>query len=1157
MGGDYTRFTFNPRRDHAGVLLQQGRVQLDADLNELVEIVDRHERAQMYDLVGRTGVPRLSTPDGFKVRLEGGKYTIGRGRIYVDGIQVDNHGVDTLELDDPLYELRGSKNTPVDQQPYLGSAKPNKELDGKGPHLVYLDVWRREVTAVEYPDMVEKAVGVDTSTRVQTAWQVRVLKKLPAGTRCAGEWDKLSQWRQATRRSAARLTTHASQPQQPADPCLVGTTGGYRGRENRLYRVEVHDDGTQTGRPLTLKWSRDNASVAARVTGVDGTGKVLSVERVGRDKVMRFATDQWVEVTDDEREFDGRPGVAARVKTTSDVDSTVTLYNALSGVNMARNPRIRRWDQTQNLTAEGLIQPSSLPATIDLEDGIRVELRLAAGGGKARVGDYWVFAARTVDASVEPLTEAPPRGIDHHYTRLAVVSSTGIESCRVLFPPEPVNDSCDCTVCVTPEQQRTDPEALQQAIQKVRAEGGKVCLQAGVYPLKRPLTIRGARSIRLIGKGYKTVLLHAGTGPAVVIEQSRDVALSDVSVVCGRGVSGTGGGGSGLPDIGIAIANAIRTRIDRCVVVQDLVLLARGFLGGGGAEGPVVSRGLEGLTFTGGLAIGLAGIVSDTAVRDCVLAGEIGIGGLTAGRSTKPAGRAQNRVVEYQKVEAARRYLITLRLVIEANVMACLRAGVDFGSIDRRQVYAKNTSNLTSVTAHLGETRIASNEVYGCAEAGIVALGRVVNVESPAKTAAGPTVTALTFPLQGRLDVRGNMLAVSGHGIVVLGDTTRVADNDVTGLLTGGQSGILVNPGASIAGIRGCVVSGNRVRRMPGGPGIALLGRADDVRIAGNTVQEVGEGGIVAGYWGPALDIAVTGNEVTDVAAGGNGSLTAGIAVYGAQSADVHENVVRRVAVDSADDVERVGIHAVACRQVRITGNQVHDLAPSEDFGGTAKGIEIVGEWDRADVLDNSVQAPEDSAETSRWYALTIGSVLETERLAGEVLTQRSYRVKGDATDAQRSIANNLRGFTKGSPVLVVPTRKGEVFVINEWSVEPFVPGRSITAVSGNLLDARGRTESVLVTTPGNLSFQDNRCLLSASETSAPVGRLMADGAVIVNANHVEGPGRVQVALDIIAGAPSADQQAHCTVLGNIATGLIELNGQALQSPWDVLNLST
>jgi len=51
MAGDYTRVTFDPYRDHAGVLMQQGRVTLDADWNELVDLVDRRLRAETIEHV--------------------------------------------------------------------------------------------------------------------------------------------------------------------------------------------------------------------------------------------------------------------------------------------------------------------------------------------------------------------------------------------------------------------------------------------------------------------------------------------------------------------------------------------------------------------------------------------------------------------------------------------------------------------------------------------------------------------------------------------------------------------------------------------------------------------------------------------------------------------------------------------------------------------------------------------------------------------------------------------------------------------------------------------------------------------------------------------------------------------------------------------------
>ena len=39
MSGDYTRFTFDPLKRYSGVLMQQGRVQLDSDWNEEIDIL--------------------------------------------------------------------------------------------------------------------------------------------------------------------------------------------------------------------------------------------------------------------------------------------------------------------------------------------------------------------------------------------------------------------------------------------------------------------------------------------------------------------------------------------------------------------------------------------------------------------------------------------------------------------------------------------------------------------------------------------------------------------------------------------------------------------------------------------------------------------------------------------------------------------------------------------------------------------------------------------------------------------------------------------------------------------------------------------------------------------------------------------------------------
>ena len=66
MSGDYSRKRFNPEKHYQGVLRQQGRVDLDAEWNEYVDLQDRRWRAETIDVIGRCGVPS-ETPDGFKI----------------------------------------------------------------------------------------------------------------------------------------------------------------------------------------------------------------------------------------------------------------------------------------------------------------------------------------------------------------------------------------------------------------------------------------------------------------------------------------------------------------------------------------------------------------------------------------------------------------------------------------------------------------------------------------------------------------------------------------------------------------------------------------------------------------------------------------------------------------------------------------------------------------------------------------------------------------------------------------------------------------------------------------------------------------------------------------------------------------------------------
>ena len=275
MAGDYTKRRFNPLNDASGVFYQQGRVMLDQDWNELVDIMDRRWRAETVDIIGRAVVPTF-TQDGFKIRNVTGKndLTIGAGRIYVDGLLAENHGTQP-QFDTVLEEMPGTQPLPFEQQPYMPNAWPFAvpnpfviPTDGQ-PFLVFLDVWKREVTYLEAPDLVDQAVAVDTATRTQTAWQVKILPDIPTGATCTTPGNQLPNWLTIIAPSAGQLTTSAAGVPSSTDPCTIPANSGYRGADNRTYRIEIHTPG-ELG-TAQFKYSRNNASMASPITAINGS----------------------------------------------------------------------------------------------------------------------------------------------------------------------------------------------------------------------------------------------------------------------------------------------------------------------------------------------------------------------------------------------------------------------------------------------------------------------------------------------------------------------------------------------------------------------------------------------------------------------------------------------------------------------------------------------------------------------------------------------------------------------------------------------------------------------------------------------------------------------------------------------------------------------
>ena len=300
MSGDYSRLTFDPARNYAAVRMQQGRVALDSDWNEQADLLDRRARAAIIDMVGRFFAV---TPEAFAITSESSGLSIGRGRLYLDGLLAENHGAGRAAWDPVLMEEYGKAPVLYAQQPFLPDPLALPALGG--PYLVYLDVWQREVTAVEDPGLLDVALGgADTAARSQTVWQVKVVADALSG-------------------SGNPLMSAAFAPSSGRLSLQLGPDG-YLGLDNQLYRVEMHDGGPPG--KATFKWSRQNGSAAARIRSRAPSELVL--ERI--PDLTWFSARDWIEVTDDYRELHGMRGEMRRIVRVERATNTITLARHLN-----------------------------------------------------------------------------------------------------------------------------------------------------------------------------------------------------------------------------------------------------------------------------------------------------------------------------------------------------------------------------------------------------------------------------------------------------------------------------------------------------------------------------------------------------------------------------------------------------------------------------------------------------------------------------------------------------------------------------------------------------------------------------------------------------------------------------------------------------------
>lgn len=450
--GDFTRNTYDKSKHFLRVLMQQGRVQLDADWNEQISILLEHLQTLAQDLIGLHGgsednygfeflatqeqinnLSGLSNQEKIQLinRLRSEGYLIGKGNYYVEGKLCENEDyVPFAKQPDFTPELR------------LDTCEI--EVDG-GSYLAYLDVWERHITHIEDDDQLKVGIrevalgGADTATRSKLVWQVK-LKRIENNIDTATVAKQIKTdhthfrsllGQHLLKPGNGKLKVRANKVINDSynNSCFIPFDSRYRGAENQLYRVEIFNVDTMNN-SLTFVWSRDNSSVFFPIltsSVTNSSALTLTLEHLGHDSRSSLSEDDWVELIDDDSLLHELPRKLLKVDTIDRNERQVSLIGDIDYrvVGQEKHPILRRWDDYREINVNF---SSSNENWIPLGNAIEVEFE----NDFYQVGDYWLIPVRTATGDVEwpkkrsgnkLLPDAQtPHGVAHYYAPLALIT---------------------------------------------------------------------------------------------------------------------------------------------------------------------------------------------------------------------------------------------------------------------------------------------------------------------------------------------------------------------------------------------------------------------------------------------------------------------------------------------------------------------------------------------------------------------------------------------------------------------------------------------------------------------------------------------------------------------------------------------------------------
>jgi hypothetical protein len=573
MPSDISRTSDEQRYD--GIVMQQGRVILDRDVNALRQTIDRRIANDALDIIGPCGTP----DDGFVIGPAPGTtspaspplwspplaptsppsaepydFSISAGTMYVGGQRAvfppDVPGQGTVEysyFDQPNWVSPTTPATP-----------PNQEF-------IYLHLLENEVSAVEDPELKDVALGgPDTTQRLHLVKRVKRLSVGSADCSVARE-EAARTWLAAgfvfepqTMRLVPQATLQVSyaDPSTATDPCDPIAQGGYLGADNQLIRVQVISAGP-SGAPPGIVWGYDNASFLYRASVSPQTPTTVVLAQSPVDAFHIPQLGQVVEILRSAYIIDTEPN-ATDAQQADTIRCVAEAHGVICTLTAPYQPDTLSLSLDQSLPSEYLddtnplfvrIWQSQLAAVtadgttlypLQNADGSQtgVQITLGMQGNSLPIGVYWMFAVRpSTPQAVYPerflMRLQPPDGPRQWICPLGTIdwtdgaisppgspptSTPAFHDCRNAFCN--LVDACEqhsatgcCSVTLRPEDLAADPTALQRAADQFlgAADGAAICLSQGTFVLSQPLLLTARHSGLTIEGCHGAVAIQAST----------------------------------------------------------------------------------------------------------------------------------------------------------------------------------------------------------------------------------------------------------------------------------------------------------------------------------------------------------------------------------------------------------------------------------------------------------------------------------------------------------------------------------------------------------------------------------------------------------------------------------------------------------------------